>query len=101
MYELFNAELHFLRRGQNVSRLTGKVALVTGASKGIGAGQEAGDAADPGAGHRVRAGHALQLHQDDQALELGSLHVIAGSGAEIQGYARGDRTTPRQIQSEV
>ncbi len=30
----------------------------------------------------------------DQALELGALHVIAGSGAEIQGYARGARTDP-------
>jgi hypothetical protein len=29
----------------------------------------------------------------DQALELGALHVIAGSGVEIQGYARGDRTS--------
>jgi hypothetical protein len=45
--------------------------------------------------------NALQLHQDDQALELGAIHVIAGSGAEIQGYAKGDRTSPRQIRSEV
>jgi len=29
----------------------------------------------------------------DQALELGALHVIAGSGVEIQGYARGARTS--------
>jgi hypothetical protein len=45
--------------------------------------------------------NALHLHQDDQALELGALHVIAGSGVEIQGYARGDRTESRQIRSEV
>ncbi len=29
----------------------------------------------------------------DQALELGALYVVAGSGVEIQGYARGDRTS--------
>lgn len=40
--------------------------------------------------------NALQVHQDDQALVLGALHVIAGSGAEIQGYARGDRTAARR-----
>jgi hypothetical protein len=32
---------------------------------------------------------ALQVHQDDRALVLGALHVIAGSGAAIQGYVEG------------
>src|SRR5260221_5990927 len=36
MYELFKAELHSFRRGQTMSRLAGKVALITGTSKGIG-----------------------------------------------------------------
>jgi hypothetical protein len=48
----------------------------------------------------VAVGRALELFElmryisrIDQALELGALYVIAGSGVETQGYARGDRTS--------
>ena len=45
--------------------------------------------------------NALHLHQDDQALELGALDVIAGSGVEIRGYGERGSDESRQIRSEV
>ena len=45
--------------------------------------------------------NALHVHQDDQALELGALDVIAGSGVEIRGYGERGSDESRQIRSKV
>src|SRR6202011_1441710 len=76
MYEVFNAELQSLERGQTMLRLEGKVALVSGASKGIGAGIAKGLAA---AGASVAVNYA----SDRRGAEAVVAAITASGGRAI------------------